>query len=201
MSHDLTVPDSGSSGGELAPIRDELTGVALERSRALVWRRTVPLAPDFELVQGEGVFGEMEPANHDGWDAAGECLGRGLELRMSHRFVHGHRVTTRRSDGAPGPEFTGQFLNWGWIKTPEGESLRWRQAFSSIYGHVLLNSRGRELLRLRPTFLRMARTQTRVLVRDAAWARDDLPELILLTWFIRVHVETRWSRKVFRSRD
>ena len=76
-------------------------------------------------------------------------------------------------------------------------NLRWRHGVLRTYDHILFDEGGGEVLRLRPAFLRFARTETRVLVSANGWARADLPELILLTWFLRVHADRR-GRRVFR---
>ncbi len=178
--------------------RDDITGSSLDPDRPLLWRRTVPLAPEFELVQGGTVFGEMERANRPGVDATGECLGRSLELRREVGFVRGTRVETRStSDDPAGPSFQGFFPGWGRIVTPEGEVLRWRHALTRMYDHVLTDSRGVELFRLQPPFVRFVRTETRVVVRASGWERPDLSELLLLTWFLRIHSEAP-GRAVFK---
>jgi hypothetical protein len=82
--------------------------------------------------------------------------------------------------------------------TSEGEVLRWRHAFARMYDHVLIDSRGQELLRLRPAFLRFGRTETRVILSPSGWARSDLAELLLFTWFLRAHAEAR-GRRIFKK--
>jgi hypothetical protein len=172
-------------------LRDEITGYSLDPDTPLLWRRTVPLAQEFELIQSGTVFGEMEPANRPGVDATGECLGRSLELCREVGFGRGILVETRPPSGGPaGPRFQGFFPGWGRIVTPQGETLRWRHALTRMYDHILTDSRGVELFRLQPPFLRLVRTETRVVVRASGWERPDLAELLLLTWFLRIHSET-----------
>jgi len=179
--------------------RDEISGSYVDTSQPLIWRRSVPLAPDFELRQGEAVFGEMEPALMDGTDATGECLGHALDLRAESSLLGGVRVDSRRPrEGREGPSFRGLLFGWGRIETSQGEALRWRHSFSRLYDHLLIDSRGDELLRLRPAFLRFARTETRVILTSSGWARSDLPELLLLTWFLRAHAEAR-GRRIFKG--
>ena len=182
----------------VAMVKDFISGSSLDPAQPLIWRRCVPLAPDFELRQGEAVFGEMEPAQRAGVDATGECLGRSLEFRLETGLFRSILVESHASSGGQaGPTFRGLTYGWGKIATARGELLRWRHVLSRMYQHVLLDSSGAELLRLRPTFLRFGRTETRVILRADGWAREDLPELLLLTWFLRAHTETL-GRRVFR---
>jgi hypothetical protein len=76
-------------------LTDAISGRSLDPGQALMWRRSVPLAPDFELRQGDRIFGEMESASIYEMDATGECLGRSLELRMESSLLRGIRVETR----------------------------------------------------------------------------------------------------------
>lgn len=182
-------------------LRDEITGSSIDRNQPLIWRRSVPLAPDFELRQGEAVFGEMEPAYMADMDATGECLGRSFEFRLQTGFLPGISVESRASiGGQPGPGFSGLFFGWGRVAATSGEILRWRHAYSRVYDHVLIGFRGEELLRLRPAFLRLGRTETRVILSPSGWDRPDLAELLLLTWFLRAHAEGRWMRTFKRSK-
>jgi hypothetical protein len=179
---------------------DGITGSSLDPGVPLIWRRSLPLVPDFELYQGRAFFGEMEPASGAGVDATGECLGRSLELRMEITLLGGYKADSRVSmTDQAGPAFKGLFPGWGRVVTPQGEVLRWRHGLWRLYDHKLLDADGRELLRLRPTFLRFGRTETRVLIGPPGWARPDLADLILLTWFLRVHSEAR-GRRVFLHR-
>jgi len=183
---------------ELRP-RDEITGSYVDPSQPLIWRRSMPRAPDFELRQGKTVFGEMEPASETEMDATGECLGRALELCLEISLLRGFRVESRVSmEDQQGPGFQGRFLGWGRITTPQGETLRWRHGLWRLYDHALFDSHGQELLRLRPAFLRFIRTETRVIVKPGGWARSDLAELLLLTWFLRAHVDAR-GRQIFKK--
>lgn len=178
--------------------RDEISGVALDPDAPLVWRRSLPMGAEFELRQGETVLGEMEPASHRDRDATAECLGRALDLSLTLSLIRGVQVETLPSlDGRRGPRFRGRLIGWGRIVTPDGEVLKWRQGLPFFNDHVLQDSEGRELLRLRPAFLRFARTETRLTIRRPGWERPDLPELVLLTWFLHLHVESR-GRPVFR---
>jgi len=184
-----------------AQLRDRVTGSSLDPTRPLVWRRVMPLVPEFELRQGNAVFGEMEPASQHDAAATGECLGRSLELRLETHAFRGILVESSvTSEGGPGPRFRGRYFGWGRITTPGGEILRWRHALTRLYDHILTAPGGVELLRLRPTFLRFGRTETRVLVREAGWRRADLAELVILTWFLRIHTEAR-GRRVFKKQE
>jgi len=190
---------TGPAGALGIQARDEISGAYLDPGHPLVWRRPVPLAPDFELRQGDATFGEMEPAFTSGIDATGECLGQALDFRADSSLLGGVRVETRRpGDGQAGPGFRGLLFGWGRITTPQGETLRWRHAFSRLYDHLLIDERGSELLRLRPAFLRFGRTETRVLLSAAGWGRPDLADLLLLTWFLRAHAEAR-GRRIFKK--
>lgn len=194
----MTTLSTRPAPGLRVRLRDDITGSCLDPDRPLLWRRTVPLVPEFELVQGGTVFGEMEPANRPGMDATGECLGRSLELRREVGFVRGTRVETRPTSGdSAGPTFQGLFPGWGRIVTPEGEVLRWRHALTRMYDHILTDPGGVEILRLQPPFMRFVRTETRVVVRASGWERRDLAELLLLTWFLRIHSESP-GRAVFK---
>ena len=87
----------------------------------------MPMGSHFELRQGVAVLGEMEPASQSDMDAAAECLGRTLDLRLASSLARGIRVESRTSlEGKEGPSFQGRFFGWGRIVTPEGEVLRWR---------------------------------------------------------------------------
>ena len=189
----------GVDAGELVPAlaRDEVTGAVVDPTRPLVWRRTVPLAPYFQLRQGESVFGGMESSLATAYDATGECLGRSLELRFETGRLGGVRVKSVLDLEQKGPAFRGPFWGWGQVTTADQETLRWRHAFTSLYSHLLMDSRGVELLRMRPTFLRFGRTETRVRLSSVAWSRPDVAELLLLTWFLRAHTEAR-GRRVFK---
>lgn len=176
--------------------RDEVTGARADPGQPLVWRRTVPLVPDFELRQGGNVFGEMEPSNSSELHAAGECLGQSLGLRFDLGPFGGVRVTTVRTSEDEGPAFRGISWGWGRIRTPEGEALQWRHSFVGLYTHVLLDGRGVQLLRMRPLFLRFGRAETKVILSADGWRRPDLAELLLLTWFLRSHTES-FRRRVF----
>ena len=180
--------------------RDELTGVLVDPARPLVWRRRVPLAPHFELRQGESVFGGMESSPATAFDASGECLGRTLELRLETKFLGKVRVETAGHLEQKGPTFQGLFWGWGQITTTDQESLRWRHALTAPYSHLLTDSRGVELLKMRPTFLRFGRTETTVTLTGVAWGRGDVAELLLLTWFLRAHIEAR-GRRVFKRSE
>lgn len=194
------LPEAGSRG--LTPIvaRDEVTGALVDPGKPMVWRRTVPLAPYFELRQGEAVFGGMESSLATRFDAAGECLGRTLGLRFETGLFRGVRVTSALESEEAGPAFRGLSWGWGRIRTADEEVLRWRHAFTGLYSHVLIDAGGVELLRMRPTFLRFGRTETRLTLSGAAWSRGDVAELVLLTWFLRVHAEGRGRRVFKRSR-
>jgi hypothetical protein len=140
----------------------------------------------------------MEAALMAGVDATGECLGRVLDLSAESSLFGGVRVKSHRSkEGQDGPRFQGLLFGWGRVRTTEGEVLQWRHAFSRMYDHLLTDSRGEELLRLRPAFLRFGRTETRVILSASGWARSDLAELLLLTWFLRAHAEAR-GRRIFK---
>lgn len=192
---------SGPAAAPGSQLQDTLSGSSLDPAQPLIWRRSVPLAPDFELRQGGAVFGEMEPANRAEADATGECLGRSLEFRLDVKFTGSLRVESRAFPGdLAGPTYRGLFYGWGRITTADGEPLRWRHALSRLYDHVLKDGTGVELLRLRPTFLRFGRTETKVILSSRGWAREDLAELLLLTWFLRAHVEARGRRVFKRSR-
>lgn len=182
--------------------KDEISGSYIDPGRPLIWRRSVPLTPDFELRQGEAVFGEMEPAFMDGMDATGECLGHALDLRADSSLFGGVRVESSHAhEHWEGPSFHGLMFGWGRIVTTQREPLRWRHSFLRMYDHLLIDSRGTELLRLRPAFLRFGRTETRVILSASGWARPDLAELLLITWFLRAHAEAR-GRPIFqRSRS
>jgi len=177
--------------------RDEVTGALVDPRRPLIWRRTVPLAPYFQLRQGKAVFGGMESSLATAYDATGECLGRSLELRCETGRLGGVRVESILDLEQKGPTFRGLFWGWGQVTTADQEILRWRHAFTSLYSHVLIDSRGVELLRMRPTFLRFGRTETRVRLNGVAWNRRDVAELLLLTWFLRAHAEAG-GRRVFK---
>lgn len=179
--------------------RDQVSGAVVDPTRPLVWRRTVPLAPDFELRQGERVFGEMETAVERGMDAAGECLGRTLALRSTRGFLGGIRVETVRASEGRGPSFQGRSWRWGRITADGDERLRWRPGFTGLYTHVLIHPTDGILLTLRPTFLRLGRTDTKVVADAHFWERDDAAELLLLTWFLRAHAEVG-GRQVFKRR-
>lgn len=197
MKKVVRVP-SGLESGSPVPVRarDEVTGALVDPGQPLVWRRTVPLVPDFELRQGENVFGEMEPSNSSALHAAGECLGQSLGLRFDLGPFGGVRVATIRASEDEGPAFRGLSWGWGKIRTPGGETLRWRHAFVGLYSHLLLDAQGVRLLHMRPTFLRFGRTETKVTLSDDGWRRPDLAELLLLTWFLRAHTES-FGRRVF----
>lgn len=189
-----------ASAPALPVVRDEVTGAVLHPGRPLVWGRVVPLATDFELLQGEAMFGEMEQAADPTLDATGECLGQTLGLRLDVRtFGRVYVETLRGQEGEPGPSFRGLTFGWGRVATSGGEALRWRRPVTRLYTHVLLDAGGREILRMYPPFLRFALTETRARVTPLGWGRVDLAELLLLTWFLRVHTE-RAGRRVFRRR-
>lgn len=192
----------GTEAGDLVPARarDEVTGALVDPARPLVWRRKVPLAPHFELRQGEAVLGGMEPSLGTTFDASGECLGRTLELRLETTFVGRVRVETAGELEREGPAFQGLFWGWGRITTPDQETLRWRHALTAPYSHLLLDSKGVELLKIRPAFLRFGRTETTVRVSTFAWSRNDVADLLLLTWFLKAHIET-WGRRVFKRSE
>lgn len=198
----VPAPSGNGASGSVVRFRDSLTGAALTPTGPLVWRRSVPMSPEFELRQGDVVLGEMEPANRDEVDASAECLGRALEFRVDRAFLGRIRV-----EACPASEngglyaFRGWFYGWGELTTPSGEILRWRHALLRMYDHLLTDGSGAVLLRLRPAFLRFARTETRVLVDPRGWDRPDLPELLLVTWFLRAHSEARGGRVFRRGRN
>lgn len=197
MSATPILRGGGTKEPSPASAQDEVTGALVDRGRPLMWRQLVPRARDYELRQGEAVLGEMEPSHAIGSDAVGECLGRTLELHLDTGLFRRVRVATTRATAEKGPEYRGLTWGWGRIDTPEGETLRWRHSFRGLYAHVLLDSAGAELLHLQPTFMRFVHLDTRVTVSPTAWGRADVAELLLLTWFLRVHAEAR-GRRVFR---
>ena len=188
---------TGGGGSVRGPARDEVTGVVVDPTRPLVWRQPTPLVPHFELRQGEAVFGGMESSLATAFDASGECLGRTLELRLERSFLGRILVETAGALEQEGPVYQGLFWGRGQVTTTSQECLRWRHAFTAPYSHLLIDSRGVELLKIRPAFLRFARTETTVSVTATAWGRSDVAELLLLTWFLRAHIEAR-GRRVFR---
>lgn len=202
LGHEDPLPQAAESIVSVgARPRDEVSGVFLDPGQPLLWRRAVPLQPDFELRQGDTVLGEMEPAHMARMDATGECLGRTLELRLETRLFAGVRVKSHTASAdEEGPAFRGPFFGWGRVSTTSGEVLRWRHAFSGLNSQVLSDSKGKELLRMRPTFLRFGRSETRVGLTARGWDRPDLGELLLLTWFLRVHIEAGGRRVFKRSR-
>lgn len=178
-------------------VRDEVTGALVDQGRPLVWRQKVPRSKEFELRQGDAVVGEMEPSTAMSFDATGECLGRSLEFKLETGLFKGVRVESVRVLGGRGPTFRGRFWGWGVIRTAQGEELRWRHGFTGFYTHVLTDATGAELMRMRPSFFRIGRTETKVRLTSVAWGMADVAEIILLTWFLRVHVERR-GRWVFK---
>jgi hypothetical protein len=178
---------------------DPITGSALDPSEPLTWRRSVPFSSEFELRQGATVIGEMEPSPNPEADATGECLGHSMELSLEYRFFRGIQVSTRVSlKEEDGPGFRGLFFGWGRVRAKTGEALRWRHGLWRIYDHALFDENGDLILRLRPAFFRFSRTETRVMVSPSGWKRSDLGDLILLTWFLRIHTVLR-GRRIFRK--
>ena len=180
--------------------RDEVTGALVDQGKPLVWRRTDPVSREYELRQGDVVFGAMERSPAMSFDAAGECLGRSLEFKLDTGLFRGVRVESARESGGRGPTFRGMFWGWGVITTTQGEELRWRRGFTGLNTHVLTDATGAELMRMRPSFFRLFRTKTKVSLTLMAWGMPDVAEILLLTWFLRVHVERRGKRVFKRGR-
>ena len=179
-------------------IEDPLTGLSLDPGEPLTWRRTVPLGSEFELRQGSSLIGEMERDDRKEVDASGECLGQTWDLRMESGLFRRIRIETTRSFGdKAGPTYDSRSFGRGRIRTATGELLRWRKPFFSFSDYILLDSAGTLLIRLRPAFFSLLRTETTVIVTRPAWRRPDIASLLLLAWFIRVHARSGGSR-VFR---
>ena len=124
--------------------------------------------------------------------------------RGEHLLLHGHRITRRKlqaeTPGATwrlerswlgevtladpeGRELACVPRGWGWrrrLELPSGPTLFWRRHWG--WNRTLEDVEGHELLRLRRRFA-FFRFQADVTVADAARRRDDLLELLAVTFF------------------
>jgi hypothetical protein len=141
--------------------------------------------------------GDMEKSTRSGFSATGFCFGEEWEIKLKRRSLGLITVGLEKPDqGETGCRFEGLFFGHGRVILPAGTQLRWRHPFLRIYDHVLEVKSGPRLLRYRPTFFRFFRTETRVEVSPHAEEMDELPQLVLLSWFLRIHAEKR-GRRVF----
>jgi len=171
--------------------------VSLRPEEPLIWRRIAPRQPEFELLRGNETVGDMEKSTRTGFTAVGLCFGEEWEIALKRRPFRKMRIHLERPDQHQvGCTYEGFFYGRGWIKSPGGPRFRWRHPFARIYDHVLEVEAGARLMRVRPAFLRLFRTETRVELYPPALEVLELPQLILLSWFLRIHAEKR-GRRVF----
>ncbi len=192
--------ESGPAGRMVAShlpggLSDPISGAVLQPDRPLIWRRTVPLGWEFELIQDSVLLGEMDASEDRGTVAWG--------VRSTTVVTRPDEVASGGADppGA-GPSFRGHFVNVGRIRSGAGERLLWRRSLIRMYDNILRDSTGAELLRLRPAFLRFGGTETKVMLSEAGRARPDIAHLILLCWFLwiqgdsfRVRLFGRFGRR------
>ena len=163
----------------------------------LIWRRTALGLSGFELRCGDETVGDMEKSTRTSFTATGFCFGEEWEIGLNRRPFGKIRIRLERPDGnQDGCRYEGFSFGRGRINLPSGLQLRWRHPFARIYDHVLEVKDGPRLMRVRPVFLRFFRTETRVEVYPPAEGIPELPQLILLSWFLRIHAEKR-GRRVF----
>ena len=169
----------------------------LASDQPLIWSRVGLGVREFELRRGPEVVGGMEGSTRFGFSATGYCLEEEWEIRLRSKFFGKVEVTLEDPDrGQPGCRFEGLFFGTGKVFLPSGSELRWRHPFLRIYNHILEVKGGSRILQIRPAFLRFLRTETRVNVFPAAAEMPDLPGLLLLSWFLKIHTERR-GRRVF----
>lgn len=172
------------------PRVDFLTGTRLDERRPLMWRRSGPFARDLVLSQGDAIVGELEPLGGGAARWAGECFGSSLEVRLEEAGSFGVLVSSELAGGAPGPSYRGPRPGWGRIETPAGQTLPWRPFVLGLDQQRLVDSKGSELIRMRPPFFHLGGSRAQVLVRPAGWSRSDLSELLLLTACLRQYVRS-----------
>ena len=171
--------------------------VSLRPGEPLIWRRIAPRLPEFELLRGDETVGDMAKSIRTDFTAVGLCLGEEWEIALKRRPFRKVRIHLEKPDQHQvGCTYEGFFYGRGWIKSPSGSRFRWRTPFARIYDHVLEAEAGVRLMRFRPAFLRFFRTETRVELYPPALEILELPQLILLSWFLRNHAE-QGGRRVF----
>lgn len=181
------------------PLADALTAARLNPDRPLVWRGTVPMGWEFELMQDGMVLGEMEFLDTP-YEAAGECLGRELEFGAARRFFSTESWSSTAA-GEPGPTYRGVLPSFGRLTAEDGESFRWRRGGFGLYHSILEAAEGRTVLVIRPAFLRFLHLETTVRIGAAGRDRVDLAHLLLMTWFLRMQSEPRFGRRRRRRKD
>jgi len=149
------------------------------------------MAPRFELHQDETQFGEMMPSTVDGSEATAEAFGRSWEVQSLGRDVAGPRIQLYDPETREAVvSFRGADYRNGSIRAPT-DAFRWRKRLAGILEYEMIDGRGRAVIRLVPSWMGLWRTETRVHVHPAAWEIKELPELLLLTWFLRIRAESR----------
>lgn len=170
---------------------DPVLGVSADPTRPLLWRRRTPMAPRFELRQDDVHFGEMMPSTVDGSQATGEAFGRSWEVQALSGDLVGPRIQLYDPETREGVvSFRGADYRNGSIRTPT-DAFRWRKRLTGFLSYDMLDGRGRAVVQLTPSWMGLWRTETFVHIHPSAWEVSELPELLLLTWFLRVRAESR----------
>jgi len=140
----------------------------------------------------------MEKSPRDGFVATGDYLGEEWEFRLKAPIFSAIRIGLENPDlDRVGCRFRGLSFGRGKIFLPGGRELRWRRSFLGVfYDHLLEVKGGARLLRVRPSFFRLLSSATQVKVYPAALDMPELPQLLLLSFFLRINVDKR-GRRIF----
>lgn len=145
----------------------------------------------------------MADSTVPGFDAWGECLGESWEIRLERSFFGRIAVTLVDTEAErEGALFRGWSMGSGKIRLPDRDrELSWGGPILSLSSHHVRTPGGARLLRLKAPLIRPIWKETKVLVSRSAWVLPELPRLLLLSWFLKLHKETGKTRFFRRVKD
>lgn len=159
--------------------------------REWVWCRPRLLSREWELRVGDDLAARLEAASWLGTRMTGETAGCRWDLRHEG-FFRGRSVVRREGVEEVRLEFRPHWFGAGEIHAADGTALRWKRA--DVWGrrwHVLDADGHVQLAFTRqPAFFK---SRTSVEVSDAGRQRLDLPELVLLGFFLLRLIERQAS--------
>lgn len=150
--------------------------------REWTWTRPKLMSRVFELRAGDDVLATAEVRSWLGTRMVGETAGGRWDLRHEGLF-RGRCVLRREGETDDRLVYRPRWFGAGDVTTPGGEVLTWKRGDFLGRRWQLLDRDGHvqvEMLR-RPAFFK---TRVAVSVSDAGRQREELPELLLLGFFL-----------------